>query len=171
MPSHALASLRRDWRRKPDPPFNHRATISFLTETNMNTQQNLADLLGRILISAIFLLAGLQKIGGYEATQAYMSAMGVPGALLPLVIALEVGGALAVIAGYRTRLFAFLLAGFSIVSALLFHRALGDQMQFILFMKNLAMAGGFLFLVARGAGDWSLDARRELQTAPAKGRS
>jgi putative oxidoreductase len=91
--------------------------------------------------------------------------------MLPLVIALEVGGAIAIIAGYRTRLFAFLLAGFSIVSALLFHRALGDQAQFILFMKNLAMAGGFLFLLARGAGDWSLDARRELQVAPAKGRS
>ena len=137
----------------------------------MNTQQNFAILLGRVLIAAIFLLAGLQKIGGYEATQGYMAAMGVPGAMLPLVIALEVGGALAIIAGYRTRLFAFLLAGFSIVSALLFHRALGDQMQSIMFMKNLAMAGGFLFLVARGAGDWSLDARRELQAAPARGHS
>jgi putative oxidoreductase len=137
----------------------------------MNTTQNTADLFGRILISLIFLLAGLQKIGGYEATQGYMAAMGVPGALLPLVIALEVGGAIAIILGYHTRLFAFLLAGFSVVSALIFHRALGDQMQFIMFMKNLAMAGGFLFLVARGAGDWSLDARRELQAAPAKDRS
>jgi len=166
-----LANSRRDWRRTPNALFNHCPTIGFLTETNMNTQQNFADLLGRILISAIFLLAGLQKIGGYEATQGYMAAMGVPGALLPLVIALEVGGALAIIAGYRTRLFAFLLAGFSVVSALLFHRALGDQMQFILFMKNLAMAGGFLFLVARGAGDWSLDARREFHNAPARDRS
>jgi len=132
----------------------------------MNTTQNAADLVGRILISLIFLLSGLHKIGGYEATQGYMAAMGVPGALLPIVIALEVGGALAIILGYHTRLFAFLLAGFSIVSALLFHRALGDQVQFIMFMKNLAMAGGFLFLVARGAGDWSLDARRAYHSTP-----
>ena len=59
-----------------------------------------------------------------------------------------------------------LLAGFSVVSALLFHGALGDPTQFILFMKNLAMAGGFLFLVARGAGEWSLDARRDRLTRP-----
>jgi putative oxidoreductase len=171
MPLRALANSRRDRPRLADAPFNQLPTVNFHPEPDMSTQQNLADLFGRILISLIFLLAGLQKIGGYEATQGYMAAMGVPGAMLPLVIALEVGGAIAIIAGYRTRLFAFLLAGFSIVSALLFHRALGDQAQFILFMKNLAMAGGFLFLLARGAGDWSLDARRELQVAPAKGRS
>ena len=128
---------------------------------HMNTQQNVADLTGRILISAIFLLSGLSKIGGYAATQGYMAAMGVPGGLLPIVIALEILAPVAIIVGYRTRLAAFLLAGFSIVSALLFHRALGDQTQFIMFMKNFAMAGGFLFLVARGPGEWSLDARRD----------
>ena len=132
----------------------------------MNTQQNLADLTGRVLISAIFLVAGLNKVTGYPGTQAYMESMGVPGALLPLVIVLEVFGALAIIAGWRTRVVAFLLAGFSVVSALLFHGALGDPTQFILFMKNLAMAGGFLFLVARGAGEWSLDARRDRLTRP-----
>jgi putative oxidoreductase len=137
----------------------------------MNTQQNLADLLGRILIAAIFLLAGLNKIGGYAGTQGYMESMGVPGGLLPLVIAVEVLGAVAIIAGWHTRLFAFLLAGFSIVSALIFHRALGDPIQFILFMKNLAMAGGFLFLVARGPGDWSLDARNGRLAAPVAGRA
>ena len=126
----------------------------------MNTQQNLADLLGRVLIAAIFLVAGLNKISGYDGTVGYMESMGGPGVLLPLVIALEVLGAVAIIVGWRTRLFAFLLAGFSVVSAVIFHRALGDSMQFILFMKNVAMAGGFLFLVARGAGEWSLDARR-----------
>ena len=126
----------------------------------MNTQQNLADLLGRVLIAAIFLVAGLNKISGYDGTVGYMESMGVPGVLLPLVIALEVLGAVAIIVGWRTRLFAFLLAGFSVVSAVIFHRALGDSLQFILFMKNVAMAGGFLFLVARGAGEWSLDARR-----------
>jgi putative oxidoreductase len=132
----------------------------------MNAQQNLADLMGRVLISAIFLVAGLNKVTGYAGTQAYMESMGVPGALLPLVIVLEVFGALAIITGWRTRVVAFLLAGFSVVSALLFHGALGDPTQFILFMKNLAMAGGFLFLVARGAGEWSLDARRDRLTRP-----
>ena len=75
---------------------------------------------GRVLISAIFLVAGLNKVTGYAGTQAYMESMGVPGALLPLVIVLEVFGAIAIIAGWRTRLVAFLLAGFSVVSALLF---------------------------------------------------
>jgi putative oxidoreductase len=132
----------------------------------MNTQQNVADLAGRLLISAIFLQAGIGKIVGFTATQGYMEAMGVPGALLPLVIALEILAPVAIIVGYRTRIAAFLLAGFSILSAVLFHRASGDPMQAILFMKNLAMAGGFLFLVARGPGDWSLDARRETLVKP-----
>jgi putative oxidoreductase len=125
-----------------------------------STTQNLADLAGRILLATMFLLAGLQKIGGFAGTQAYMESAGVPGALLPLVIALEIGGALAIIAGWRTRLTALLLAGFTLVAAFLFHRVPGDAMQAILFLKNLAIAGGFLLLVARGAGGWSLDARR-----------
>ncbi len=118
------------------------------------------DLLGRILLAAIFLLAGLNKIGGYEGTAAYMSSMGVPGALLPAVILLEVGGALAIIAGLFTRLTALALAGFCIVSGLIFHGNIGDLMQFILFFKNIAMAGGFLILAVHGAGSWSLDAKR-----------
>ena len=131
----------------------------------MNTASNLTDLTGRVLISAMFLVAGLGKIGGYAGTQAYMEATGVPGALLPLVIALEVLGAVAIVVGFRTRIVAAALAGFSLVSALLFHSA-DDPMQHLFFMKNLAVTGGFLFLVARGAGDWSLDARRERLTAP-----
>lgn len=136
----------------------------------MNTTQNLTDLAGRILLAAIFLTSGINKIGGYAGTQGYMEAMGVPGALLPLVIALEAAGAIAIILGWNTRLFAFLLAGFTLLSALLFHRALGDQMQSILFMKNLAIAGGFLVLVARGAGGWSLDARHSSLTSAGTGR-
>jgi len=134
----------------------------------VNTSQNLADLAGRILISAIFLVSGLGKITGYAGTLGYMAAMGVPGALLPLVIALEVGGSIAIILGWHTRLVAFLLAGFSLVAALIFHRALGDQMQFILFMKNVAIAGGFLLLIARGPGEWSLDARAEALGRPTR---
>ena len=116
---------------------------------------------GRALMSAIFVMAGITKLSSYATTQGYMESMGVPGILLPLVILLELGGGLAVLLGWQTRISAFLLAGFCIVSALIFHANFGDQMQSILFMKNLAMAGGFLFLVADGAGAWSLDARRQ----------
>lgn len=117
------------------------------------------NLAGRILLAHIFLLAGLNKITGYSGTQAYMEAMGVPGMLLPLVILLEVGGALALIVGWQTRWAAYALALFSIVSALIFHSNLSDQIQMILFMKNLAMAGGLLVLAANGAGAFSLDQR------------
>lgn len=117
------------------------------------------ELLGRFLIALIFIGAGYSKIGGYEGTAAYMTSMGVPGALLPLVIAAELGGGLLVLAGLFTRFAALALAGFSVISAVLFHGNVADPMQQILFMKNLAMAGGFLFLVANGAGRFSLDRR------------
>ena len=120
----------------------------------------LAQLVGRILIALIFVVAGWEKIGGYADTQAYMESQGVPGAMLPLVILLELGGGIAIIAGFMSRIVALLLAGFCILSALLFHLDLSDQTQMIMLMKNLAMAGGFLFLFASGAGPYSIDARR-----------
>jgi putative oxidoreductase len=123
-----------------------------------NTATNAADLTGRVLISILFLVAGFGKIAGYAGTQGYMAAMGVPGALLPLVIALEIGGGLAIVVGYRTRLVAAALAAFTIVAGVIFHAGQADMMQQLMFQKNLAIAGGFLFLVARGAGTWSLDA-------------
>ena len=116
------------------------------------------SLLGRVGLSAIFLISGWGKIAGYAATQGYMESVGVSGALLPLVIALELGGGLALLAGVFTRWTAPALAGFSIVSALLFHAA-ADPMQQIMFWKNVAMAGGFLVLAANGPGALSLDAR------------
>jgi putative oxidoreductase len=119
------------------------------------------QLTGRVLMSSIFIMAGINKISGYAGTQGYMESMGVPGVLLPLVILLELGGGLAILLGWQTRIAAFLLAGFSVLSALIFHANFGDQMQSILFMKNLAMAGGLLFLVAGDKHDWSLDARRK----------
>ncbi len=126
-----------------------------------NAKNNAGELTGRILISALFLMAGIGKLGsGYAATQAYMESMGVPGLLLPVVIALEIGGALLVMAGLWTRMTALALAGFTILSAVLFHGDVSDQMQQIMFLKNVAIAGGFLFLASRGAGNWSIDARR-----------
>lgn len=125
-----------------------------------------ANLVGRILLAHIFLLAGISKISGYAATQGYMEAMGVPGALLPLVIALEVGGALALIIGWQTRVAALALAGFSLVAAVIFHADFADQMQMIMFMKNVAIAGGLVLLAAQGAQDTiSVDGR--LRTAHA----
>ncbi len=119
-----------------------------------------ATLIGRVLLAHIFLLSGITKIGGYAATAGWMEAMGVPGALLPAVILLEVGGGLALILGWQTKLAALALAGFSIIAALIFHNNFADQMQMIMFMKNFAMAGGLLYVAAFGAGAWSLDSRR-----------
>jgi putative oxidoreductase len=125
-----------------------------------NKIYDVAELAGRVLISFIFILSGWSKIGGYAGTQGYMEAMGVPGALLPVVIVAELGGGLLVLAGLWTRLAAFALAGFSILAGVLFHFKPDDQMQMIMLMKNFAIAGGLLFLVAHGAGRFSIDARR-----------
>lgn len=117
------------------------------------------ELAGRILLAALFLLSGLGKIGSYSATAAYMSSVGVPAALLPLVIATEVGGAISIIVGWKTRITAFLLAGFTALTALTFHTNFADQIQMIMFLKNVSIAGAFLLLVANGAGPLSLDRR------------
>ncbi len=118
-----------------------------------------ATLIGRILLGHIFLLAGINKIGGYAATAGWMEAMGVPGVLLPLVIALEICAGLALILGFQARIAAVALAGFSIVSAAIFHADFSDQMQSIMFMKNFAIAGGLLYVAALGSGAWSIDAK------------
>lgn len=118
------------------------------------------ELGGRILLASLFLLSGLSKISGYGATAGYMAAMGVSAALLPIVIATEVFGSLAVIVGWHTRIAAFLLAGFTVLAAALFHNNLGDQTQMIMFLKDVSITGAFLMLVANGAGPLSLDYRR-----------
>jgi putative oxidoreductase len=116
-------------------------------------------LTGRVLLALAFVVAGYGKIGGYAGTQGYMESFGVPGMLLPLTIVLELGGGLAIIAGWQTRTVAILLAGFCLLTALIFHLDFADRMQSILFMKNLSMAGGFLVLVAFGPGALALDNR------------
>jgi putative oxidoreductase len=118
------------------------------------------NLAARVLMSQIFIISGIGKITGYAGTQQYMAKMGVPGALLPLVILVEVGGGLALLLGFKVRWVAAALAGFSIVSALIFHLNFSDQMQAINFMKNLAMAGGLLLFVRHGAGAPALDRDR-----------
>lgn len=111
-------------------------------------------LLARIFLSYIFIVSGWNKISGYEATIGYMQAMGVPGALLPLTILLELGGGLAILFGFQTRIIALAMAGFSIISALLFHSGAEDAINY---MKNFAMAGGFIALTLVGAGHLSID--------------
>lgn len=121
---------------------------------------NLITVIARLLLAQLFLLAGLSKLGtGYAATQAYMQSMSVPGGLLPLVIALEIGGGLALAAGFLTRWAAFALAAYSVVAALIFHHNFGDPNQLILFMCDIAVAGGLLLLYIHGAGALSLDSR------------
>ena len=126
------------------------------------TLESSAELVGRVLLGSLFLLSGLSKLGAYGATAAYMSSAGVPGALLPAVIAVELLGSLAVIVGWKTRVAAALLAGFSLLAAFLFHNNFADQIQMIMFLKNVSIAGGFLLVVANGAGAVSLDRRSQL---------
>lgn len=123
----------------------------------MEKLQELSAPIGRLLLSMIFIFSGFTKITGYAATQGYMEAMGVPGMLLPLVIAVELLGGIAILLGFKARLVAILMAGFSIVSALLFHQFWIDESQMNPFMKNIAMAGGFLMIFAHGAGAYSID--------------
>lgn len=115
-----------------------------------------SDVLGRILIAALFVVAGATKLSSYAGTQAYMQSAGVPGGLLPLVILVELGGGLAIVLGLFTRPVAVVLAGFSVITALLFHHG-ADQVSQIMFMKNLGLAGGFLFLAGNGPGRISID--------------
>lgn len=122
---------------------------------------------GRVLLALIFIMAGAQKITGYAGTQGYMEMMGVPGGLLPLVILTELGGGIALLIGWQARLTALALAGFSLLSGLLFHLipsfgmdGMAAQGEMISFMKNLSIAGGMLMITALGAGPYALDNRR-----------
>ena len=118
------------------------------------------QLLGRMMMALIFILAGLGKIQDPAGTAGYMQSAGLPSILLWPTIALEVLGGLALVLGYKTRYVAFALAIFSVVAALMFHRNFADQMQMILFLKNIAMAGGLLLLAVGGNTAYSIDNKR-----------
>jgi len=134
------------------------------------TQQlrNWADLLARILLSHMFIIAGWGKIMGYAGTQGYMEAHGVPPQLLPLVILTELGGGILLILGWRTRTVAFLLGGFSALAALLFHTPFSAAGQMLQFMKDFTIAGGMLMVVVNGPGRFSVDCRRTAMRSPAE---
>jgi len=118
---------------------------------------NILDLVGRVFISLVFLLSGINKIGNYEGTIGWMESLGMPGIFLIPAIILEVVAPILIIVGYKVRISSALLSLFCVATAVIFHNDFSNQMQFISFMKNIGLAGGFLFLVVNGAKDFSLD--------------
>ena len=115
------------------------------------------DLIGRVFISGIFLLSGFNKIENYNGTIGWMESFGLPSFLLIPAIILEIVAPILIIVGYQTKIAAAALSLFCIATAFIFHNDFSDQIQIIAFMKNIALAGGFLFLVVNGAKGYSLD--------------
>ncbi|HJV50442.1 MAG TPA: DoxX family protein [Noviherbaspirillum sp.] len=118
------------------------------------------NIAARVLMAQIFIISGWSKLTGYSGTKGYFASLGLPGALVPLVILVELGGGLALLFGFKTRWAAAILALFSVGSALIAHTNFADQMQMINFMKNLAMTGGLLMFVRYGAEAPSIDSMR-----------
>lgn len=116
--------------------------------------QSVLSLAGRAFLAYLFIVAGWGKIGGYAGTAAYMESKGLPGDLLILVILLELGGGLAILVGFQTRAVAIFLVLFNVLTAFMFHGTPEDATSF---MKNIGLAGGFLYLVVYGAGRLSID--------------
>jgi putative oxidoreductase len=135
----------------------------------MHQVRNALDIIGRILLAYFFIPGGIEKIGGYAGTAGYMSAHGVPGFLLPLVIILEIGGGVLLLAGWQTRIAAFLLGGFSILAVLIFHLHPSDSAGQIIQVAELAVGGGLWAIAAHGAGGWSVDGWRRTRRAPPAG--
>tara|TARA_X000000950_G_scaffold228575_1_gene276133 strand:- start:143 stop:514 length:372 start_codon:yes stop_codon:yes gene_type:complete len=118
---------------------------------------NILDLVARILISGLFLLNGIFKISNYDGTVGWMESFGIPGILLIPAIILEIVGPILIILGYKAKIAAGLLSLFCIATAVIFHNDFSDQMQLGSFLKNIALAGGFLFIYINGTKDLSLD--------------
>ena len=118
---------------------------------------NILDLVARILISALFLLNGVFKISNYDGTVDWMEGFGIPGILLIPAIILEIAGPILIILGYKAKIAAGFLSLFCIATAIIFHNDFSDQMQLGSFLKNIALAGGFLFIFINGTKDFSLD--------------
>ena len=137
-------------------------TIMSTSTSASSASTAILPLVGRLLVATIFLISAFGKLAAPSGTIGYIASVGLPAPSLAYAAALvtELGGGLLLVLGYRTRLVAAGLAVFSVVSALFFHSALGDQNQMFHFLKNLAMAGGLLQFVAYGAGTLSLDQRR-----------
>jgi len=126
-------------------------------ERKMKKLDDVGFLVARILMPILFIVAGWGKISGYAGTQQYMESMGVPGFFLPLTILLEFGGGLAILFGFLTRTTALFTAGFTLLTAFIFHNNFAEGANSIMFMKNLTIAGGYLLLGITGPGAFSID--------------
>jgi putative oxidoreductase len=122
---------------------------------------HLIDLIGRLLISALFLLSAYNKIFSIDGTMSWMEGFGMPGFLLYPTIALEIILPLFVIIGYQAKISAALLAIFCLATAFIFHFDFSNQIETIAFLKNLGLAGGFLFILVNGTKDWSIDRKKK----------
>ena len=122
---------------------------------------HLIDLIGRLLISALFLLSAYNKIFSINGTMSWMEGFGIPGFLLYPTIALEIILPLLIIIGYQARLAAGLLAIFCLATAFIFHNDFTNQIEMISFLKNIGLAGGFLFILANGTKDFSIDKKKK----------
>ena len=122
---------------------------------------NIFDLLGRIFISLVFLLSGYNKIFNYDNTISWMEGFGIPGFLLWPAIVLEILLPIFIIIGYRTQISATILAMFCLATALIFHNDFANQMQIIAFLKNLGLAGGFLFIAVNGPKEWAIEKKKK----------
>ena len=136
--------------------------------TQSSANQSAVPAIGRVLLAAIFVFSGIGKALAPAGTIGYIESVGLPFATLGLIaaVAIELGGGVMLALGIKTRLVAAVLAAFAVVTALVFHNALGDQNQLIHFMKNIAMAGGLLQVVAFGAGAYSVDAAATRNSLP-----
>ncbi len=129
-----------------------------MSTSTVNVQPVLAAA-GRVLLAALFLVSGIQKLFVPAMIQGYIASVGVPAPSLvyAITVVIEIGAGALLLVGFRTRLIAWVLAAFTVAAALIFHRALGDPNQFVHFLKNLAIAGGLLHIAAIGPGAFSLD--------------
>ena len=121
---------------------------------------NILDLIGRVFISLLFLLNGYFKILNYNGTIEWMESYSVPGIFLIPAIILEIAAPVLIIIGYKTKIAAIFLATFCIVTALIFHNDFSNQIQITSFLKNIALAGGFIFIGVNGTKKFSLDNRK-----------
>ena len=122
---------------------------------------NVLDLIGRILISALFLISAYNKIFNLEGSMSWMEGFGVPSFLIFPAIAIEIILPVLVIIGYQARLAAGILSIFCILTAFVFHFDFSNQSQLISFLKNIGLAGGFLFILAHGTKEWSVDREKK----------
>jgi putative oxidoreductase len=141
--------------------INMNSNLNAHINANINSR-SAVPAIGRTLIAAIFVVSGIGKLLAPAATMAYIGSLGLPAPALGLIgaLVLELAGAVLLAVGYKTRVVALLLAAYAVVTALIFHHALADQNQMFHFLKNLAMAGGLLQVVAFGPGAFSVDSRR-----------